>query len=205
MRLAGLSAMLTGVCFIIVGFFHPLNIPAAVTTDVWVNVHIFAMLMCFFGIFGLLGLYVRQVEKVGLLGLAGFLMFSVWFTLVFGFSLIEAYILPTMAVEFPIFVEGFLGMFSGEESAIELSIMPTLWNISGPLYILGQLFFGIVTFRAGIFPRYAGALLAFSAIVTPVGALIPPEHQPLVMVPVGLALAWLGYSLWSERKKEVVV
>jgi hypothetical protein len=35
-----------------------------------------------------------------------------------------------------------------------------LWNISGPMYILGPLLFGIATFRARVLPRWAGGLLA---------------------------------------------
>ena len=32
-RLAGLSALLAGVCYTLVGIFHPANIPASVTTS----------------------------------------------------------------------------------------------------------------------------------------------------------------------------
>ena len=81
-------------------------------------------------------------------------------TLVCGFSFVEAFILPRLATESPTFVAGILGMFSSVPSEINLGILPTLWNISGPMYILGRLLFGIATFRAGILPRWAGALLA---------------------------------------------
>ena len=37
--------------------------------------------------------------------------------------------------------------------------------------------------------------------MSPVAALLPQEHKALVAVPVGLALAWLGYALWSERRE----
>jgi hypothetical protein len=68
------------------------------------------------------------------------------------------------------------------------------------MYILGPLLFGIATFRAGVLPRWAGALLAFGAVLVPVGAVVPPELQPKIMIPVGLAMAWLGYALWAERR-----
>src|ERR1044071_3062316 len=159
-RLAGLSAILAGLCFIVIGIFHPLNIPSSVTTATWVNVHIFATALGFFGLFGMAGLYARQAEKSGWLGLAGFLLFSVWMTLVTGFSFVEAFILPRLATESPAFVAGILGMFSGAPSEIDLGILPTLWNISGPMYILGPMLFGIATFLARVLPRWAGALLA---------------------------------------------
>lgn len=200
-RLAGLSAMVAGLCFIIVGMFHPVNVPASVITAAWANVHIAATAMGFFGIFGLAGLYARQAEKAGWLGLAGFVLFSLWLALVMCFSFLEAFILPRLATELPAFVEAILGMFSGSASEINLGILPTLWMISGPMYIFGPLLFGIATFRAGILSRWASGLLIVGSLLTPVAALLPPELEPKVMVPVGLALAWLGYALWSERPK----
>ena len=70
---------------------------------------------------------------------------------------------------------------------------------AGPIYILGGLLFGIATFRAGILPRWAGILLAVGTVLGPAAILFPPEYQPKVALPVGLALAWLGYALWSGR------
>jgi hypothetical protein len=200
MRLAGLSAILAGLCFLVIGMFHPANVPSAVTTATWINVHIFATALGFFGLFGMAGLYTRQAEKSGWLGLVGFLLFSAWMVLVSGFSFVEAFILPKLATESPAFVEGLLGMFSSIPSQVDLGILPTLWNISGPMYILGPLLFGIATFRAGILPRWTAALLVLGAVLVPVGALVPPELQPKIMVPVGLAMAWLGYALFSERR-----
>ena len=200
MRLAGLSAVVAGLCFIVIGMFHPVNVPESVTTATWVNVHIFATALGFFGLFGMAGLYARQAEQSGWLGLIGFLLFTVWMTLVTGFSFVEAFILPRLVTESPAFVAGFLGMFSSIPSQVDLGVLPTLWNISGPMYIFGPLLFGIATFRAGILPRWAGALLVLGAVLAPVGALVPPEFQPKIMIPVGLAIAWMGYALFSERR-----
>ena len=200
-RWAGVSAMVAGLCFIVIGMFHPVNIPSAVTTATWVNVHIAATALGFFGLFGMAGLYARQAKESGWLGLAGFVLFTVWMTLVCGFSFVEAFILPKLATESPAFVEAFLGMLSGAASEIDLGILPTLWNISGPMYILGPLLFGIATFRARVLPRWAGALLALNVVFVPLGAVVPAEYQPMIMVPVGLALAWLGYALVSERRE----
>jgi len=203
MRLAGVSAILAGLCFIVMGGLHPINVPEAVTTATWVNVHIFATAMGVFGLFGMVGLYARQVEKSGWLGLAGFLLFSLWFALVMPLSFVEAFILPRLASVSPAFVAGFLGMFTGIPSAVDLGILPTLWNLSGPLYIIGPLLFGIATFRASVLPRWAGALLALGAILVPIGAVVPPEYQPEVaLIPVGLAVAWLGVALFSERREK---
>ena len=205
-RLAGVSAVLAGLGFIIVGLFHPVNVPAAVTTATWINVHIVAMAMALFGMIGMTGLYARQAERIGWLGLAGYGLFSLWLALVMSFSLVEAFILPGLATESPAFVAGFLGMFSGLPSVIDLGAMPTLWDLSGVMFILGPLLFAIATFRARILPRGAAALQAIAALLVPVGGLVlPPEYEPLVMVPVGLAIAWLGYALFSERRAKASV
>jgi len=203
MRLAGVSAMLAGLGFIVVGMFHPLNVPEAVTTASWVNVHIVAVAMGFFGLFGMAGLYARQAEKSGWLGLAGFLLFSSWLGLVMPFSFVEAFILPQIAAVSPAFVESTLGMFSGIPGTIDLGVLPTLWNISGLLIILGPLLFGIATFRARVLPRLAGGLLAIGSVLVPVGGMVPPEYQPeFIMIPLGLAVAWLGYALFAERQEK---
>jgi hypothetical protein len=203
MRLAGVSAMVTGLSIVVIGMFHPLNIPSSVTTAVWVNVHIFATALGFFGLFGMTGLYARQVEESGWLGLIGFLLFSAWMTLVCGFSFVEAFIEPRLMTESPAFVASLMGMFTSMPSKIDLGILPTLWNISGLLIILGPLLFGIATFRARVLPRWAGGLLALVAVLVPVGGMVPPEYQAkLIMIPLGLAVAWLGYALFSERREQ---
>ncbi len=202
MRLAGVSAMLAGVGFIVVGMFHPLNIPSSVTTATWINVHIVAIVMGFFGLIGMVGLYVRQAEKSGWLGLAGFILFGIWLALVMPFSFVEAFILPRLATELPKFVAGFLGVFTGIPSEIDLGVLPMFWKISHPMYLVGPLLFGIATFRAGVLPRWAGALLVVGSVLAPVvGLSVPPEYQPMVMIPNGLALTWLGYALFSERRE----
>jgi hypothetical protein len=205
MRLAGISAMVAGLCFLVIGAFHPVNESSFVASAAWVNAHIAATALGFFGLFGMAGLYVRQVEESGWLGLAGFLLFTVWMTLVSGFSLVEAFVLPKLMTESPAFVAGFLGMFTGVPSTVELGVLPTIWNLSGPMFILGPALFGMATFRARVLPRWAGALLALNIVLAPLGGMAPPELQPkIVMIPVGLALAWMGYALFSERRANVV-
>jgi hypothetical protein len=202
MRLAGLSAIVAGLCFIFIGMFHPLNEPSAVNAT-WVNVHIAATALGFFGLFGMAGLYARQVEDSGWLGLAGFLLFTGWMSIISGFSFVEAFILPTLTNESPAFIAGWMGLFSGAPSELNFGILPTLWNLSGPILIFGTLLFGIATFRARVLPRWAGALLALTAVLVPAGAVVPPEFRAkLIMIPIGLALAWLGYALFAERREQ---
>jgi hypothetical protein len=177
------------------------NIPSSVTTTPWIIVHVAAMGTSLFGLLGVAGLYARQAEKSGWLGLAGYLLLSLWLALILGFTFVEVFALPVLTTAAPTFVAGWLGMFTGTASEIDLGPLPILWTLTGPIYILGGLLFGIATFRARVLPRWAGVLLAVGTTIGPAAALLPLEYQPKVAVPVGLALAWLGYALWSERKK----
>ena len=123
----------------------------------WVNVHIFAAAMGFFGLLGIAGLYARQAEKSGWLGLAGFLLFQpmagAYDTLYLCGSLHPA--TPGRVIRRHLWPASW-GC---------LPALPALstWGSSqpcgiyrGPLYILGTLLFGIATFRAGVLPRWAG-------------------------------------------------
>jgi hypothetical protein len=202
-RLAGLAALIAGLGMVVMGSFHPANEPASVTTPAWIVVHIFATSLGFFGVTGLTGLYARQVEKAGWLGLIGFLLFSLWMALVGMYSFVEAALLPLLASEFPPFVAGFLGMFTGVPSTVSLGVLPTAWNLSTPLLIAGSLLFAIATFRAGVLPRGSAVLLALGTLLIPVGGLLPLKLQAMIIMgPMGLGLAWMGAALLAERREK---
>ncbi len=128
-RLAGLSAVLAGLCYVSVGVFHPANALASVTSTRWATVHVLACAMSFFGVLGMTGLYARQAAKSRWLGLVGFIMLSLWLMLIMGFSFVEAFILPHLATVTPSFVEAWMGMFNGTDSKIDLGVLPTLWTL----------------------------------------------------------------------------
>src|SRR5262249_53267175 len=155
--------------------------------------------MCLFFLLGITGLYARQADRAGFLGLAGFvLLFTSWaFQTAFVFA--EAFILPPLAAVAPEFVDGALGISYGHTGTVNHGAMPTLYSVLvGITYMLGGLVFGIATFRARILPRWPAGLLAVAAALTPLAALLPHAQQRYAAVPVALALAWLGYALWSE-------
>jgi hypothetical protein len=202
-RWAGLAAMVAGIIFVVIQPIHPPDVPASVTTAQWAIVHYLGVAMCLFGLLGLAGLYARQVEAAGWLGLAGYLLLSLFYALTMAFQFAEAFISPRLATEAPRFVEGFLGIFNGHPGEIDLGALPAVYGLTGGAYLLGGLVFGIATLRAGILPRWAAGLLAVAAPVAPVAvALLPHALERYAAVPMGLALAWLGYALWSERREQ---
>ena len=110
--------------------------------------------------------------------------------------------MPLLAIDAPAFAEGFLGIFTGSADQTTFGTLATIWTLLGPLYLLGPLLFGIATLRAGILPRWAAGLLAVASALTPAAALFPHQIQRFAAVPVALALIWLGYALWSERREQ---
>src|SRR6185295_2279662 len=111
--------------------------------------------------------------------------------------------IPLLATAAPTFVDGFFGIFNGHPIETSLGALPALFALTGVLYMLGGLLFGIATLRAGILPRWPAGLLAVAAALTPAAALLPHQIQRLAAIPVALALACLGYALWSERREQV--
>ncbi|MGX7678372.1 hypothetical protein ACSMXN_05710 [Jatrophihabitans sp. DSM 45814] len=112
--------------------------------------------------------------------------------------------MPHLTKAAPTLADGWMKMFNGGTSQIDLGVLPTLWTLSGPLYIGGGVLFGIATFRARILPRGAAVLLVLGTALAPVGALLSLAAQPKTAIPTGLAIAWLGYALMTERHEPAV-
>jgi hypothetical protein len=201
-RWAGLAAVVAGIIFAGIQPIHPPDVLSSVTTGAWAIIMPIKFAMCLLFLVGITGIYLRQVGKAGWLGLAGFLLFSLNWALLAPYGFAEAFILPLLATEAPTFVENFLGMFNGQPGEMDLGALATIYAVSGVMYMLGGLLFGIATLRAGILPRWPAGLLAVAAALTPLAALLPHDIQRLAAIPVGLALAWLGYALWSERREQ---
>jgi hypothetical protein len=109
-----------------------------------------------------------------------------------------------LATVAPTFAVGFEGISSGSPSEVNLGILPMVNSLTSVLYLVGGVLFGVATFRAGVLPRWAGAGLAIGTLAPLVlSLLLPHEFIRLAAVPVGIALALLGYALWSERRESV--
>jgi hypothetical protein len=204
MRWSGLSAIVAGIIFAGIQPIHPPDVPASVTTGKWVIIISLKLTMCFLFLFGIAGLYIRQAEKAGWLGLAGFVLFSLSWALQSGFVFVELFILPTLGTAAPQFVDSYLGIVNGTPGTMNIGAIVPVYASVGIFYLLGGMLFGIATFRAAILPRWPAALLTVTAILTPVAVLLPHRIQRFAAVPMGIALAWLGYALWSERRNHSI-
>lgn len=205
-RWAGVAAIIAGGIFVVIQPIHPLDTLESVTTTHWVIIQSLKTAMCVFGLVGLVGLYARQAHAAGPLGLAGYLLFSLFYALTLPLAYVEAFILPLLATEAPTFVAGFLGIFNGNPIETNLGVLPALYALAGFVgYVLGGLLFGIATLRARILPRWAAVLLMVAAVAPPLlSGLLPHPLDRVLAVPMGIALVWLGYALWSERRAPTV-
>ena len=202
-RAAGLSAMVAGTIFAVIQPIHPPDVIASVTTSAFIIITSFKAVMSLFGIFGIAGLYARQVEETGWLGLAGYLLLTIFYAVQMCYSFAEPLILPLLTTEAPKFVSSVLGMASGAGGPMNLGAFAVIFNILPVLYLLGLLLFGIATFRARILPRGAAVLLASSGPLAIIMSQLPHQIARFAAVPMGIALVWLGFALFFERRAPV--
>jgi hypothetical protein len=201
-RAAGISAALAGLIYIVIQFIHPSDTAASVATSAWVGVHSLSFGMAVLALAGVTGIYLHQVKRMGLLGLIGYAMFSLFFILQAAFTFAEAFIAPLLVTTAPQFTEDFVGLFGGDASQTDLGPLAAIVPVGAVVYAGGAILFGIGLLRAHVLSRGAAILLIAAAVATPIaGLLLPHAVERLAAIPMGMALIWLGYSLWSAQRK----
>jgi hypothetical protein len=202
-RWSGLAAMVAGIIYIGIQPIHPPDNLSSVTTGGGAMVSYLTIAMALLALIGTLGIYARQVSEAGWIGLIGLFLFSLFWIATTVFTFAEVFILPVVAADIPKFVEGFLGIFSGNASEVNLGYLPVFGPLAALLYILGGLLFSIATLRAGILPRWSASVLAFGALAPLAASLLGHPLDRILAVPMGLALIFLGYALLFEKRKKV--
>lgn len=200
-RWSGLSAMAAGIIFAGIQPIHPPDVIASVTTNAFIIITSFKAIMSLFGIFGIAGLYARQVEETGWMGLAGYLLLTIFYAVQMCYSFAEPTILPLLVPVAPTFVTSVMQMASQSPTDMNLGAFAAVFSFLPILYLLGLLLFGIAMFRARILSRWAAGLLALSGPIAVVLSLLGHPLDRLAAVPMGIALAWLGYALFFERQE----
>lgn len=200
-RGAAVSAVVAGIAYILIQFIHPADEVGSLSTQAWVNVHVLSFAEAVLALIGLTGLYLRQARVVGVLGLVGYVMFAFFFVLQSAFNFAEAFIAPLIAIDAPQLAVDFVGLFGRYPAVTDLGPLAALPGIGAVLYVGGAALFGVAVIRGRMLSRGAGILLIVSAALTPLaGVLMPHALERLAAVPMGLALVWLGYSLFASMR-----
>jgi hypothetical protein len=197
-RTASVCAVAAGLLFVFVQFIHPTETVANVTTTRWAVTHYLTVAMAVLGLVGVSGVYLRQVRQAGITGLAGFVLFGLFFLVTVPLAFVEAFVLPLLAKDAPGFVTGYLALSAGGDTS-GLGALALAPPVSFVLYLAGGLLFGIALFRARVLARWPAVLLAAGTVATLVLPLLPHSLGRLAAIPVGIALAGLGFSLWRNR------
>jgi len=195
-RWSGLISILTGVLYAIAALLHPVGEDlAAFTSPNWIPAHLVYWIAAMLMLFSLIGLYARQAEKAGWLGLVGFVLALIGTAFVGTIFVIVSTVVPLVAAEAP-------ALFERAATPPTASVLIVALG-----YGVGYILFGVATMRAGILPRWSGLLLIIG-----VAFFMISESAPFVRnlshvivtagdVMFGLGLVWMGYALWSEKRK----
>jgi hypothetical protein len=183
-RWAGLAAILAGVLLVVadllnlaIGFDEDEPFSETATTGIYAFQSVVNLLAAVLLLIGLVGLYARQSEAAGLLGLAGFLVAFLGTALVTGLLWASLFIVPTLAVEVP----AFLDQVEGPPPGFFLTFIT---------FAVGWLLFGIATLLARVYPRIPTILVMIGAVI----AVLP---LPFTGIVLAIAVAWLGFALFT--------
>lgn len=199
-RATGIAAIAAGLLFVVIQPLHPDDVLASVTTDAWAIVHYATLAMLALFIVGVTGIYARQVEPMGWIGLIGYVILVTGLALTAIGATIEAFVQPLVASSDPRFVEALLAMVHGHPIEADLGAIPLIWDASSACFLAGTIVFGIANLRAGVLSRWASGLFAVGLFASaPIAGLL--DAPRVAAVPIGIGLAWLGWSLWSGGRQ----
>jgi hypothetical protein len=202
LTMTAVAAIFAGLTFMLIQPLHPSDTVASVTTSAWAVIHFATMLMLVLFVTGLAGIYSAQVEKLGWLGLSGFVVLTMGLLMTAAGTAIEAFVQPVIASSSPAFVQGMMDMIERRPTQADLGFIPALWDLASAFFLGGTILFGAANFRAKILSRWASAIFAAGlAVSLPIATLVGMPR--LAALPIGLGLAWLGYSLLTHERGSV--
>jgi hypothetical protein len=196
-RWSGLASVLAGVLYALAAFLHPVGEDlAAVNSSLWVPAHLVYWVSVLLMQLGLVGLYARQVEKTGWLGLVGFVLAFIGTAVVGTILFMVSTMIPLIAAEAPAIFD---------QAMTPPPIFSLLVFILG--FGLGYILFGVASMRARVFSRWTGLFLIIgvSFFMVSEAPLFDRTLSHMIVtigdVVFGLGFAWMGYTLWSEKRE----
>src|SRR5215210_1067370 len=137
-------------------------------------------------VWALIGIYGHQSSGAGTLGLWAFVVVFLGTALTVGITWAEVFVWPTLTQLDP-------NTMSGSVTNISPYLVAGL-NVSFQLFGVGLILFGLATFRAGVYPRWASVLLIVSIPVTMFLDPTPGTFQESIgQILLGITVAALGW------------
>jgi hypothetical protein len=170
-RGAGLAGILAGALNIIAEFLPArLGLPL----DMLANV---------LGLWVLAALYLGQRAQTGRIGFVGYVLQSFGLAVVVGFLFTDAFVLSAL---------------DPAQRAAALAGPAGLAAVAAlALATIGAVLFGIATLRAGVFPRWAAALLMAGFVIVPAAAVAPALVKTVGELVLSAGLIGLSLSLFN--------
>jgi hypothetical protein len=170
--LSAIAGVVAGICIILGALLNDLLKTQRGT--------IFNFLGALIGLFGITGFYLWQRTEFGAFGLVAYVLAFIGFALIACIDYMGAFIAPT----------------EEEIASLQKSSAMMVAMVSGLIFLVGEILFGIATFRAGILPKIATVLFMIGFLATPLRAAYPIITF-IGLTASGMGIIWWSVSLWS--------
>jgi hypothetical protein len=162
---------------------------AALSTRLWVPIHVALTVAMILSLIALLGLYARRADRLGRLGAVAFVLAVVGMVIGACAFYWEAFLLPPLARQAP-------ELFAWDGAVV------TSWGLRsaalGVLWMVGLGLLAVALWRARVLPRAPALALAVSALAF---AAFAGPFVPVLDVASTVAFAagyvWAGIALWQ--------
>lgn len=169
-RLSALAGLLSGLCIILGKLLIPL--PNRQIGEV------FDFFSPFFALLFAVGLYLRQREESGVFGGVSFIVLFMGLATVVSLDYYAAFIAPYLP-------EGMVEqILEGPSGAVAI--------VSGLVFLLGEVLFGISVIRANVFSKIASVLFMVGMFLVPLVGVFPE-----IVVVIGSIVGGVGLIWWS--------
>jgi hypothetical protein len=174
-RLSALAALVSGVCIIVGKVLALLPDPQAG--------EVFDVISPLFGLFAILGIYLWQREQSGTFGGVAFILVFIGLALITSMDYFGAFI----RLRLP------------EDTVAQLMDGPSgpVFGISGLIFLVGEILFGVSVLRAGVFSKIAAWLFMIGFVPMTLFELLPDTIVWAGSVLAGAGIIWWGLALWS--------
>jgi len=188
-RMGGTAGILAAVLWVGSSLVHPLSENLAdVASGRWIPAHVgYMVALCLTAVL-LVGWHLRQAERVGTAGAVGLITALSGIVLTAGSIALESFGARVLASRAPVLVTG-----GTHAPFFQTGLVSGYTLVSGLVTLAGFLVYAVVTWRAGVLPRWAGVLVTVGLVLA---AGVPEGVLPVVgFVLIGVGFLWLGTAL----------